>query len=230
MDFAVLYQQLQCQKELPPCKIFVADSSKTGYVKRLVRRYQWGIETIIEEKVQSIHEAWNAGINFSKDDVVILNDDILIPEDFLKRMGVAFDEGKGCVCPDSVGFPPKGGVREGYRWQAEEPFVQTYSSVREPLDSYLPNLKGWCFGLSRRLIDTVGIFDVGFKLWYGDTDLDRRIIKQEPIWYIRELFVHHFGSTSSMKIPTDEFVRMNYNDQVFFEKKYGMPHRDIGWG
>lgn len=225
-DFTVLYQQLQ-QQSIDKFIIYIADNSKTGYVQEVVNRYQWNIETIIERNVP-LHVAWNNGINLYQNNVLILNDDILVPYDLVERFVRGFNDGKLCICPDSPGFPPTRRVRESYRWICETT-NQTYYDTKEIFDPYLPIMKGWCFGLSRQLINEIGLFDLQFKLWYADTDIDRRIIKKYPITFIKELFVHHYGSSSSVKLELTEFGILNYTDQVTFEKKYNLPHVDKGW-
>lgn len=227
-DFAVLYQQLQGQKNIPfDTTIYVCDNSKTGYAQRIVERYQWRLETIIDRTAGNIMSSWNHAINMDRGNVIFLNDDLLIPQDFLSRMNKAFEDGHVCVNPDAPGFPPKKRVRPEYKWESESR-IQSYYFLREPMDPLLPVLKGWCFGMSRDLINQVGLFDEQFLLWYGDTDMDRRIAKNHHFTFITELFVHHWGSTSSFKIEREEFSKLNLENQLAFEKKYNLAHEDRG--
>lgn len=227
-DLAVLYQQLQCQKNMPKdVVIYIADNSKTKYAQRIVQRYQWSLETVIDPYAEHIMPSWNHAIDFRPANVIFLNDDLLIPEDFLSRMQRAFDDGHVCVNPDAPGFPPRRSVRSDYKWPTEGN-NQEYYLLRDPIDPLLPTLKGWCFGMSQELIAEVGHFDPQFKIWYGDTDMDRRIIKKHPITFIKELFVNHFGSTSSLKIDREEFGIENIKNQLAFENKHGIKHVDRG--
>lgn len=227
IDCAILLTQLQQQSILPD-QIYLADNSDDGYGTEIATRYQFTTPIYVDLMPGTITKSWNQGIRFAKGDVLILNDDIMIPHNFIEVMKSALEEEAGlCVCPHNEGFPPVNGVREGYSWIKASDI--SYHRVDQLPYPYLPAIRGWCFGLTRKCIDTVGLFDETFQAYYGDTDYSRRLLKHpNGIVYINGLFVHHFGNSSYSKIPKMTFKNYNYQDQLAYEKKWNLPHKNLG--
>lgn len=232
VDLSVLLVQLQ-QQTTQPRAIFLADNSEGSYGLDLVKRYQWAVPIYVHPKAGTIYDSWNVGIKFAGgDDVVILNDDILIPQDFLYRITRGFSDGHKCLCPTSPGFPPVSRVREGYAWRAAKSLRKSQSYVQQTkaVHTNLPLLTGWCFALHHELIEKVGLFDTTYQIWYGDTDYSKRITDSGYTHtFINELFVQHYGTSSYSKIDVAIFNSSNYLDQIKYEKRHKLPHVDLGW-
>lgn len=231
-DLAVLLVQLQQQTVLPT-SIFLADNSPSGYGLELVKRHQWAVPIYVHPNAGTIYQSWNKGIQFAEgDDVVILNDDLLIPQDFIYRLERAFNDDYFCLCPASPGFPPVGKVREGYTWSSriDQRKRQSYTNNTRLIHRYVPLLTGWCFALHRDLVDNIGEFDESFQIWYGDTDYSKRLTDAGfKHTFINQLFVQHYGTSSYSKIDTKVFNKTNYQDQVKYEQKHGIKHENLGW-
>jgi O-antigen biosynthesis protein len=227
-DLSVLLMQLQCQTLLPEA-IYVADNSKDGLGLKIVRRYQWSVPIVVDSKVGSIYKSWNEGMRFARGDVLILNDDVLIPLDFCKIMNDFLKSDRAALyCPTTAGFPPVRSIRKGYKWNDSR--STSFFWIEKPNYPYVPTMTGWCFGVPKKTIDTIGYFDTAFENWYGDKDYEERILRAgERIAFIEGMMVHHYGTSSYGKIDREEFGKVNYLDQVTFERKYGMEHKNLGW-
>ena len=184
--------QLQTQTVLPK-RIYLIDCSNDKSGLRIAKKFAFNNVPIVVEAVKgTIYENWNRGLRFSQNDyprasILVINDDILLPVDAIER----FQEAESytsdlCYVPET---PPRNHSRE----YVAVPF-KTRSSIQaiEPVKW----MSGFVFYLSRQCIDEVGLFDEGFKIWFGDTDYERRINKKGAIKIIRGLYVYHFGSCS----------------------------------
>jgi GT2 family glycosyltransferase len=227
-DFAVLLTQLQSQTVLPD-HIFVADNSKDKSGYQIALRYQWKVPISVVIKPGNIYTSWNRGIEYCQDDVCILNDDILIPENFIAVMNMFADSGKADMyCPDNAGFPPTQRVRKHYKWNNQK--VAISRVITKPEQTHIPDLRGWCFCLPKKTIKDVGLFDESYGIWYGDKDYEMRLFeKGKSIAFLFGLNVHHYGTSSYSKIDKKLFNRSNIDDQVRFENKFGITHQDLGW-
>lgn len=228
-DFAVLLMQLQMQK-VPPNAIYVADNSPDGSGFNIVKRYQFSVPIVVEKKAGSIYESWNKGIKFAGgDDVVILNDDILIPFDFCEVMGEVLASKKAdAYCPASAGFPPVRRVRDNYAFYPNT--LIKIDIVNTVKSTHVPTIKGWCFALPRTTIEKIGLFDEQFNIWYGDKDYEKRIFDAGgKIMFLENFNVHHFGTSSYSKISKKKYLKNNYTDQIKYEKKHDVDHINMGW-
>lgn len=230
-DMAVLLMQLQ-QQTVKPTHIYLADNSENGNGMRLAQRYQWNTPIFVDQKVGNIYKSWNEGIRFSWGmDVFVLNDDILIPKDFIEQMMLKKSNAYA-VCPLTSGFPPVGTIRPHYQWHHSSHLETTFAD--EPTETYLPFMRGWCFMLPFATYSQVGLFDEEFQIWFGDTDYDRRLMVEakktgrHAVCYV-PVPVHHYGTSSFSKIGKKRFFDSNYQDQLRFEWKHRLAHHDLGW-
>lgn len=91
---------------------------------------------------RGVAPSWNSGIRFSSDDyIAIINDDIVVPENWLQDIAKCFEVEKcGVASPRVEHLPdPKSGIAEKITWYP-----------------------GSCFMLSKDVIDDVGLFDEQF--------------------------------------------------------------------
>ncbi len=230
LDLSVLLMQLQCQ-QVKPSAIFLADNSKDGSGFDIAKRYQWSVPIAVQKEVGSIYESWNKGMEFAKDETVaIINDDILIPWDFVSVFDTYAKSGEAMMyCPDVVGAPPTGRVRKHYEFYSKTDL--SYKMLDHQLYKYPPAITGFCFVLPKETRDKIGAFDTQFQIWYGDKDYEARIFDAGgKVCFIKGMNVHHYGTSSFMKIDRQVFKRSNLEDQIAYEKKYKLEHEDVGWG
>lgn len=223
-DLAVLLVQLQQQRQKPTC-VFIADNSPDGVGFTTAKRYHYddSVPFAIQRNVGNIHKSWNTGIEFAKDDdVAILNDDTLIPWDFIDVFSAyAKSGGAQMYCPDNPGFPPVQRIRKGYKWYSDTDL--SYRLLDHQEHVLPPSLTGWCMVIPRDTIKEIGTFDEKFKLYFGDKDYEARIFeKGGQIAFIKGLNVQHFGSSSAMKIKPKRHDGLYKHDEAYYKEKYNL--------
>lgn len=221
IDLGILLMQLQSQT-VKPRVIYLADNSEDGSGLKIARRYQWGAPITVQMQTGGIHRSWNKGIEYAQDDVAILNDDVLIPENFVGIFDHLLKESDAMMyCPANPGFPPTSEVRKDYQWQSQGQ-VSTYTLDHQ---QYVlpPSITGWCMVLPQRTIQTIGKFDENFKLYFGDKDYEARIFNSGgKVEFVDHLFVHHYGSSSTFKLSKGEVNELYKQDEKLYKKKYAI--------
>jgi len=209
---------LQTQLELPE-EIIVVDTSpeKTGL--SIARRYNYNLVPIkvVCEKAQ-INKAWNIGLEVAgESDVLIINDDLVMPMDLIKRLNYVLKEANTyCVVPETVG-------REFSCPEINMEFKPYSTEAPAPLKTeWMP---GFCYVLSKKCVQDVGKIDEGFDIWFGDTDYEQRIkIMAEKngmmaIVKERKAFVYHFGG-KSQKYKDEKTLKQIAKDRNYYYQKY----------
>lgn len=224
MDLAVLLTQLQQQREKPKL-VFIADNSKDGSGLAIATRYHHddSIPFVIQRNVGPIHKSWNTGIKFAgDDDVAIINDDVLLPWDFVDSFSAYAKSGGAMMyCPDNAGFPPTNRIRKGYEWYSKS--VLDFRLLDHAEYVLPPSLTGWCMIIPNSTIKKVGMFDEGFKLYFGDKDYEARIFKHGgQIAFIKGLYVQHYGSTSTLNMEPKKVKSSYVHDEAYFKNKYNI--------
>lgn len=224
-DLAVLLIQLQQQSVLPK-QIYIADNSEEGYGVELAKRYFFSVPIAVEKNPGTIYQSWNAGMEYAKSDVLILNDDLLISRHFIRDF-----EGHSptmVTTPAQEGFPKVPFVRGEYLWENKNS-GSTAGFIKGVKHEYLPSLRGWCFKVPLFVQKTIGNFDEQFDIWYGDKDYEMRLLERDFWIKFINTPVSHYGTSSYSKIPKEMFDAKNFSDQVKFERKYLLKHTDLGW-
>jgi len=209
---------LQTQLELPE-EIIVVDTSpeKTGL--SIARRYNYNLVPIevVCERAQ-INKAWNIGLEVAGEaDVLIINDDLVMPMDLIKRLNYVLNEANTyCVVPETVG-------REFSCPEINMEFKPFNTEAPSP--SKADWMPGFCFALSKKCVQDVGMIDEGFDIWFGDTDYEQRIkLKAEEnhkpaIVKERKAFVYHFGG-KSQKYKDKQTLAKIAKDRSYYYEKY----------
>ena len=209
---------LQTQLE-PPEEIIVVDTSPTKTGLEVTKRYNYNIipVKVVCERVQ-IYKAWNAGIEVAgNSDILIINDDLVIPIDLIKRLQFVMESSHAyCVVPQTVG-------REFSCPEINLEYKPFCEEMPSPI--HFDWMPGFCFALSKECIKEVGLFDTDFNIWFGDTDYEKRIIetakeKRKPaILKERKAFVYHFGG-KSQKYKSEQTLDQIAKDREYFYVKY----------
>jgi len=222
-NLAVLLTQLQAQL-VQPEEIIIIDTSPTKSGLEVAQRFNAnsGVPVKVECARCGIYEAWNRGIDLAGDsDVVIMNDDLLIPMNFIDVLGlVALNSPTYCIVPDTP-------AKEHYKDKVDERFG-FYSRLPESVEDLevVDWMPGFCFMLKKEAIKEIGVFDEKhFKCWFGDDDYQNRLIKAGkknnvfPILKIKPLRVYHYGG-SSYEYKSKEVQRIIDKDRKSYAKKY----------
>lgn len=211
---------LQSQLE-PPTGIVVVDTSKDKSGLAIAMRYNYNIIPMIVVCEQvGINKAWNIGIEASGQDenVLVINDDLVMPMDLIKRLNYVFDTAKNpyCVVPSTV-------EREFNSKKIEMDFNPF--CLEAPLPVLVTWMPGFCFALNKDCFKDIGPFDEKFVCWFGDTDYEKRIFDKAKengrIGIIQEkrAFVYHFGG-KSYEYQTKEVQEIINKDRAYYQKKY----------
>lgn len=207
-----------------PEEIIIIDTSPTKTGLEIAQKFNAnaGVPIKVECARVGIYEAWNRGIDLANgSDVVIMNDDLLIPINFIDVLGlVASNSNSYCIVPMT---PPK----DHYKDKVNVDF-SFFARLPETADdiSFTGWMPGFCFYLSKECIKEVGFFDEKhFKCWFGDDDYQERIKKAGaknniiPILRIDSMFVYHFGG-KSYAYQTKEIQKVINRDRKSYAKKY----------
>jgi GT2 family glycosyltransferase len=222
-NLAVMLSLLQAQM-VQPFEIILIDTSpnKTGLDVAQKFNANTGCPIKVECARVGINEAWNRGIDLAEgDDVVIMNDDLLIPINFIDVLGLV------AANTNAYAIVPMTPANTHYSNRVDVKFEYFARLPENPSDIEIVGwMPGFCFYLSKECIKEVGLFDdKHFKCWFGDTDYERRIkIEAEknnviPILRINSMFVYHYGG-KSYEYQSKEVQKIINRDRKSYAKKY----------
>lgn len=222
-NLAVLLTLLQAQL-VQPEEIILIDTSadKSGLMVAQKFNANSGVTIKVECARCGIYEAWNRGLDLAgESDVVIMNDDLLIPLNFIDILGlIARNSPAYCLVPDTP-------AKEHYKDKVNENFGY-FARMPESGDDFevVDWMPGFCFFLKKEALRDVGNFDdKHFKVWFGDDDYQNRLIKVAkknnvfPILKIKSMRVYHYGG-SSYEYKSKEVQRLIDKDRKSYAKKY----------
>jgi GT2 family glycosyltransferase len=229
-NLAVLLTLLQAQLVLLE-EIIIIDTSptKTGLDVAMKFNTNSGIKITVECARVGIYEAWNRGIDLAgESDVVIMNDDLIIPINFTDVLGlVSVNTNAYCIVPNT---PPKEHYKN--RVDLDFGFYAKLPETKEDL-SFTDWMSGFCFFLKKECIKEVGLFDdKHFKVWFGDDDYQNRIKKEAnknnvvPILKIDSMFVYHYGG-KSYEYQSKEVQKLINKDRKYYAKKYPEEYKKL---
>lgn len=222
-NLTALLTLLQAQV-IQPEEIIVIDTSINKSGLEIAQKFyaNSGVPIRVECARVNIYEAWNRGIDLANgSDVLILNDDLLIPINFIDVLGlVANNLSAYCLVPAT---PPKSHYKNrvtgGFGFYARMPENENDIEIVD----WMP---GFCFYLSKECIKDVGLFDEKhFKCWFGDDDYQERIKKTAvknnhvPIVRINSVYVYHYGG-KSYEYQSKEVQRIINKDRKSYAKKH----------
>jgi GT2 family glycosyltransferase len=138
--------------------VVVDDGSPGGYAEQHAMAAQSGIEVVRHGVHQGVSAAWNTGARRSRTQwVVFLNNDVLVRGRWVERLTGPLRRGKAVV---------SGAARRRERG-LDAGRLRTCCASRWFLE-------GWCLAMRVALWRTLGGFDEGFRVYFGDTDLQMR--------------------------------------------------------
>lgn len=169
---------------------------------------------ILDCGVRGIYEAWNAGIEFMKDNhqegILILNDDVLLPMTAIESFRKIAKQEWAAIVPNTPDRTWKSRKLDpNFKW-----YSQGVPTVEET-----DWMCGFAFYLPKKTVDAVGVFDTKFDVWFGDTDYEERVKAIGKIGKISSEYVYHFGG-SSYEYKSPEVKQKIANDGAYFLKKH----------
>lgn len=171
---------------------------------------------------QGLRHAARRGAGFS----VLINNDTAFAPDFLRKFLAARDRlDAGVISPRIMYLddPERS-------WYAGGHFDRNYilKNVHETFDPADPQewrevgfASGCCLGITRQVLDTVGLLDESFFVYWEDSDFSLRLAAAGiPIVYVRDPFIYHEGGGSSSGEHTPAYNRLYYRSYMQMLRKH----------
>lgn len=213
------------------CDLIVVDNASTDGSVEVVRTLWPSARLIQHTRNLGFAGAVNAGLRQAEGEwLVLLNQDVEVAPDWLAALTRAFAEpGVGIVgCkllyPDGRTLQHAGGDLEWPQgWTRHlgqgQPDDGRFDQVAE-----VPFVTGAAMAISRRVLETVGLFDTGFfPAYYEDVDLCHRarLAGFRVLYWPAARAVHH----ESRSLPTETAISYYHRGRLRFLLKHCPPER-----
>lgn len=200
-------------------QVIVVDNGSTDGTGAWLKQVR-GITVIANAENRGCAPAWNQGCRAAggADWIVVLNNDVLLPEGWLaKLLGAAERAGLDVVSP---------AMRER---EQNYPFSEYAADFMAKMAGVIREgaAHGVCFAVSRRAFEKVGEFDEAFRIGqFEDSDFFRRVkLAGLKLGTVGDSFIHHFGSVTQDALRSSKTVRpYETENRAHFRKKW-----KIGW-
>lgn len=213
---AVVLTLLELQTTRPR-QIIVIDNSANHEGERISSQYVYRNRLNVLPAQSTIYKSWNAAIRACTSDVLIINDDIIMPIDTVEQFETAAKTNTAlCYVP----VVPS--INNIHHRKIPDTFRYSQNSFRNPQPTRW--MSGFCFYLPRSTLRRIGLFDPAYSVWYGDFDYQKRLeqsgFRKVPVARIPSLSIYHFG-TLSYKVDVPAVRKQISKDEHMFNAKYG---------
>ncbi len=201
---------LQClaDQDFHEWNLVVIDNASTDGTPNL-------LDTVVDSRITTVRNLTNLGFSKAVNQalrmafrqggelMIIINNDVWFPPDFLSQLITAHRELQADVIvprimrldrPNEAWYA---GGHLDYGWvfkNVHEPYNPENSSRVRTVEF----ASGCCLGLSRRVLTTVGLFDESFFVYWEDTDYCIRLKDHGfPIYYFSDIVMMHEGGHAS---------------------------------
>ncbi len=189
---------------------------------------QTDILTIFNEENVGFPKGCNQGIEIATgDNILLLNNDVLVTKDWLNLMNDCLYSSNdiGAVGPVSNSAYGDQEINTTYATLDEMwGFANNYNITAAPDWEQKIKLIGFCMLIRKEVVEQIGLLDEIFSPGMcEDGDYSLRIIQAGyKLMVCRNIFIHHFGSTSFGEMPEKRQQLWARNRQRFVEK-WGFP-------
>lgn len=201
---------------IPDSRIVVVDNASTDETPEFLGTRR-ELQVIRNETNRGCGGAWNQGVRaLTAQWTVILNNDVLLPENWLTGMmnfaetnHVQVVSPASCEGPMDYDFP-------GYA----KKFMEKMARV-----SRRGIANGACFMVKREVFEAIGLFDDDPRLGgYEDDEFFRRArARQFRIAITGASFLHHYGSVTQKALKADlGLPQISLGDRAYYRQKYGL--------
>jgi GT2 family glycosyltransferase len=142
-----------------------------------------------------------------------------MPVNFIDNLKIMIKTNSAlCYVPKTPSREYSSNEVSGFGWYA--PVIKDINQLS--VTNWMP---GFCFCLTDECIKEVGVFDLNYQIWFGDTDYEARIGKKAPllkkfgILRMDETFVYHYGG-KSYKYQNKIIKKIIDKDRKFFISKH----------
>jgi|GEM_PF-1641380 len=193
------------------------------------------IKVLASKSNMGFIENMNRGFSISQNDVIILNSDTEVTENWVEKLDVCANSNNriGIVSPLSNNatilsvpeFNSSNKLPDGMTVQNFSEIVERCSTKAYP---EIPTAVGFCMLIKRNVLNEVGYFDKAFGLGYGEeNDLcERSKLAGYKIVCCDDTYIHHYGEASFSSVNQIDERRAknnqlleerwtNYNKEIF---------------
>lgn len=220
-----------------PFELILVDNGSvdgTGEYFRALAAKDSRVKAILNPRNEGFAVGCNQGIAEAKGDYVLfLNNDTIVPRNWLSRMLAHFEA-----------RPARGGVGAVSNCvsgpqQLQKVPVPNHPDAREAILAFgdevaarkrgegfeFPRLVGFCLMVRRAVLDKIGGFDPRFGIGnYEDDDLCLRIRTAGfETWVAADVYVHHFGSRTFAALGPHAFDDTMDQGWTWFKQKWNLP-------
>ena len=204
------------------------------------------------DREQSLAGAYNRGAEAGSSELVLfLNDDILALPGSVDALETALHSDPGAVAAAGRLVDAESGETQREYLPHPFPGVGRFAAAFSGLDRVWPENPwtapyddrvlgggpvpvdqpaGACLLVRRPAFERAGGWDVGFELWFEDTDLSRRLGALGRVLYVPGAPFRHVGGHSTRRLPRDEVIRRSYGSAIRYAAKHFGPGRRFALG
>jgi GT2 family glycosyltransferase len=226
---------LQAQ-DLPDWRLIAIDNASPDDALDILARRADGRVTVLRNPDNlGFARAANQGLRAAMDDggdfAVLINNDTVFERDFLRRFVAARDMLRADVIAPRImriDQPEQSWYAGGYldRSWAFINIHDQYNKNEKQEPREVEFATGCCLGLTRSVLERVGLLDESFFVYWEDTDFCLRLKKSGvPISYVPEPSLSHEGGAASGGEFSPSYIRLYYRSYMqILRKHFGMPH------
>ncbi len=207
-----------------PYEIIIVDNQSTDGTREWLNK-QTDIKVIYNEENYGFPKGCNQGAEIAEgDSILFLNNDTIVTENWLSLLVDCLysDHEIGAVGPVTNNCSNYQSIQVSYSNLQEMQFFAAQFN-RKDSSKWEKRLKlvGYCFLVKKDILQHIGLFDEQFSPGnFEDDDLSLRIIQAGyHLIVCKDVFIHHFGSTSFKERPQSYLDLLVRNEQLF-EKKW----------
>lgn len=180
-------------------ELIVIDNGSTDSSRSFLK--QQNIDKLIcWDKNAGVTVAWNRGIEAANGEYIcVINNDVLVAPAWLSGLEKALRDAPADTATIS---PSTNGVT--YQLTINEKNAEAFYSKAKELQAEQPaslwhfSLIGSCIVLPRKTIETIGLFDERYFIYYNDLDYHLRAVTNQMVTRTTSLStIYHFGSKSA---------------------------------
>ena len=195
-------------QDLPAWRLHVVDNASPDNSAEIVARQADPRIRLIRNArnlgfARAANQGLRAGLAAGGDCLVLINNDTMLAPDFLHRLKAARDAAGAEVFAPRVmqEHDPATAWYAGGHFQRGWLFRNVHEAW-DPAAGEAPRqvefASGCCLGLSRRVLEQVGLLDESFFVYWKDADFCLRLEQAGiPVWYMPAVSLLHAGSASA---------------------------------
>lgn len=217
--------------DLNRCELIIVDNASTDgtkeYLSDLSKKWP-NIKIQINSENKGYAGGNNDGIRMAKGDyIVLLNNDTLVPQNWLDRLIKLFDS------QSKVGLIGPITNSAGNEQRISIPRL-TEKNYERKSEEYVVNQKGvwftteklgfFCIAIRQDVINKIGYLDENYGVGMFEDD-DYCVSAKKAgfeLAIVEDCFVYHKGSVSFKKLNTDEYTNIFSQNRDYFYKKHSI--------